>query len=628
MEGVKIDYQRDLFLTDFARAILKDRYLMPDEDSAQEALARAALAFADDAEHANRIYNYASRQWFMYATPVLSNAPVRSSWGVDWASNFNIQHYSSKLSGMPISCFLNYVPDSRGGLGDHYVENIWLASMGGGIGGYWGHVRSDGASTSTGSESSGSIPFMHVVDSQMLAFNQGKTRRGSYSAYTDVSHPEVMEVLDMRNPTGGDVNRKCLNLHLGIVIPDSFMELLVKLEKDPLQDPGWDLIDPNSGDVVETIDARLLVQKIIETRAKAGEPYIMWGDTVNDALPDTQKDLGLKVLQSNLCSEITLPTSEDRTAVCCLSSINLDKWDESSQDPMFIPDLIRFLDNVIEFFIQNAPPSMYKATYSASQERSIGLGTMGFHSYLQQKNVPIESAMAISHNKRIYSQIKKEAVVASLQLGQERGEAPDMKGTGRRNAHLLAIAPNATSGIIAGSSPSIEMNRANAFTQKTMSGSFLVKNKYLQKVLERAYHELADHAHDIGFEFPDASDWMDNVWKIIVTSEGSVDGLDFLTEWEKLVYKTAPEANQAWLIDLAADRQEDICQSQSLNLFYPPDVSVTVLYNHFMRAWKKKVKTLYYHRSSAIRRAEVVSSSVDRVKLDAPVDDEECLACE
>jgi len=620
-----IDYQRDLFLTDFAIAILQDRYLKPDESSPQDALARAAVAFSDDEAHASRIYNYASRQWFMYATPVLSNAPTRSSWGDTWADNFLPKHFDDKIIGMPISCFLNHVPDSRGGLGDHYVENIWLASMGGGIGGYWGNIRSDGATTSNGSRSTGSIPFMHVVDSQMLAFNQGTSRRGSYAAWQGLSHPEILEFIDLRNPTGGDANRKCLNLHHGVVIPDSFMELLDRLEVDPELDPMWGLIDPNTDTVVDKIDARALVQKILETRAKSGEPYVMFGDTVNNALPDPQKLLGLKVHHSNLCSEITLATSDDRTAVCCLSSVNLDKFDESSQDPMFIPDLIRFLDNVLEFFILNAPESMFRAVYSASQERSIGLGAMGFHSYLQSKNVPIESALAISHNKRIFDFIADRADTATMELAKERGEAPDMVGTGVRNAHRLAIAPNASSGIIAGVSPSCEMAAANAFTQKTMSGSFLVKNKYLQKVLEKAYHELADHAHDLGFEYLDASDWMDDVWKHIITNEGSVAGLDFLTTWEKEVYKTAPEAKQTWIVDLAADRQKRICQAQSLNLFYAADVSVEELYYDFKRAWKKGVKTLYYQRSAAIRRAEVVSQSVARIKLD---EDDECLACE
>lgn len=627
MIKIPVDYQKDFIISEFGRKTLEDRYLYENEKSPQDAFARAAVAFSDDEEHAKRMYKYVSDTWFMYSTPVLSNAPVRTSWKETPVANMMRDCFEKKLIGMPISCFLNFVPDSRKGLGDHYVENIWLASMGGGIGGYWGSVRSDGARTSNGSKSSGSIPFMHVVDSQMMAFNQGTSRRGSYAAYMDVSHPEILEFLDIRNPTGGDINRKCLNLHHGVVIPDSFMELIEKCIEDPDQDPSWDLVDPNSKNVVDTVDARYIVQKIIETRAKTGEPYIMWSDTVHRALPETQKELGLKVVQSNLCSEITLATNEDRTAVCCLSSVNLGKYDEWSKDPLFIPDLVRFLDNVLEFFIQNAPPEMHKAVYSASRERSIGIGAMGFHSYLQSKNVPIESALAVSTNRRIFKHLKERAVKASQELAMERGEPEDMKGTGLRFAHLLAVAPNATSSIIADESPSIEPNRANAYTQKTMSGSFLVKNKHLQKVFEEAYFHMTENALDHGFDFPEISDWMDDVWKSVVTNEGSVAHLDFLTDWEKLVYKTFPEHDQKWLIDLAADRQKEICQAQSLNLGYPVDISIVTLFEDFMRAWKKGVKTLYYHRSSAIRRAEVVSNSVERIKLDNN-QGTECLACE
>lgn len=626
MIKINLDYQKDLNISEFGRKTLEDRYLYETEKSPQEAFARAAIAFSDDEEHAKRIYRYVSNTWFMYSTPVLGNAPERKTWGQDYIDNVQRAHFVKKLIGMPISCFLNYVPDSRKGLGDHYVENIWLASMGGGIGGYWGDVRSDGAKTSNGSKSSGSIPFMRVVDSQMLAFNQGTSRRGSYAGYIHVSHPEIMEFLDVRNPTGGDSNRKCLNLHLGVVIPDSFMHLIDKCILDPNQDPSWDLIDPNSKKVVDTVDARYLFQKIVETRAKSGEPYIMWEDTVNDALPQTQKDLGLRVLQSNLCSEITLPTNEERTAVCCLSSVNLDKYDEWSEDPLFIPDLLRFLDNVLEFFIQNAPTEMHKAVFSASRERSIGLGAMGFHSYLQSKNIPIESALAISTNRKIFKNIKDRAVKASQELAVERGEPEDMLGTGLRFANILAIAPNASSSIIAGVSPSIEPNRANAYTQKTMSGSSLAKNKYLQKALEEAYAHMKENAEAHNFDFPDISDWMDDIWKSILVEEGSVQHLDFLTDWEKSIYKTFPEHDQKWLIDLAADRQEHICQSQSLNLGYPVDVNILILVEDIMRAWKKKVKTVYYHRSSAIRRAEVVSSSVERIRLDEVSTD--CLACE
>ena len=457
-----MDYERDNLLTDFGKTTLKDRYLLPDEHSPQDAFMRASQAFSDNEEMAERIYEYVSNLWCMFSTPILSNAGTKR--------------------GMPISCFLNYVGDSRGALAGHYTENAWLASVGGGIGGYWGHVRSDGTMTSGGSQSSGVIPFMHVVDSEILAFSQGKTRRGSYAAYMDISHPEILEFLDIRKPSGGDIHRKCLNLHHGVNVPNNFMELIDNCIKEPTYDDSWDLIDPHTKEKVRTISARDLWQKILETRVATGEPYVCYIDTVNDGLPQQQKDLGLSVKHSNLCTEITLPTNETRTAVCCLSSLNLEKYDEWKKDSLFIPDMIRFLDNVLQYFIDYAPDELFRARFSANNERSLGLGTMGFHAYLQSQNIPFESALAKSKNLQMFKKIKEEAVAESKRLAVKRGEAPDMEGTGMRNAHLLAIAPNASSSIICGTtSPSIEPYRANAYVQKTMSGSFLVKNKFLTK---------------------------------------------------------------------------------------------------------------------------------------------------
>jgi len=383
-----MDYSRDELLTAFGKTTLQDRYLLPEETSPQEAFLRAAKAFSDNDEMAERIYNYSSKLWFMYSTPILTNGGTSR--------------------GMPISCFLNYVPDSREGLTGHYTENAWLASVGGGVGGYWGHVRSDGTGTSNGSQSSGSIPFLHVVDSEMLAFSQGKTRRGSYAAYMDVSHPEIIEFLDMRKPSGGDVHRKCLNLHHGVNISNDFMTLIDNCIKEPTFDDSWNLIDPHTNEIVRTVSARELWQRILENRVATGEPYIMFNDTVNEGLPQAQKDLGLKVNHSNLCTEITLPTDEQRTAVCCLSSVNLEKYDEWKNDPMFIPDLIHFLDNVLQHFIDNAPDTLYKAKYSAINERSLGLGAMGFHSYLQSKGIPFESALAKSKNLQMFKHIKEQ----------------------------------------------------------------------------------------------------------------------------------------------------------------------------------------------------------------------------
>ena len=582
-----INYERDELLTDFGKTTLKDRYLLPNENSPQDGFMRAAKAFSDNDEMAQRIYDYASKLWFMFSTPILSNGGANR--------------------GMPISCFLNYVGDSREGLTGHYTENAWLASIGGGIGGYWGHVRSDGTSTSGGSQSSGSIPFLHVVDSEILAFSQGKTRRGSYAAYMDMSHPEIIEFLEMRKPSGGDIHRKCLNLHHAINISDEFMHLIEKCVTEPTYDDSWNLIDPHTKEVVRTVSARELWQKLLENRVATGEPYVSFIDTINEALPETQKKLGLKVHHSNLCTEITLPTNEDRTAVCCLSSVNLEKYDDWKNDKLFIPDLVRFLDNALTYFIENAPDSVFRAKFSAAQERSIGLGAMGFHAYLQSKNIAFESALAKSLNMKMFKNIKEEAVEESKRLAVKRGEAPDMEGTGMRNAHLLAVAPNASSSIICGTtSPSIEPYRANAYVQKTMSGSFLVKNKYLEKLLEKK-----------GIN-------NDDIWSSIVSQRGSVLHLKELSDYEKDIFKTGIEINQQWIIEHAADRQKYICQGQSVNVFVPADVNIKELHDIHMLAWKRKLKTLYYCRSEAIKRAELVSKKVERTIIP----EADCLACE
>jgi len=578
---------RDNLLTDFGKTTLKDRYLLPEENSPQEAFLRAAKAFSDNDEMAKRIYDYSSKLWFMYSTPILSNGGTER--------------------GMPISCFLNYVGDSREGLTDHYTENAWLTSIGGGIGGYWGDIRSDGTKTSGGSQSSGTIPFLKVVDAEIMAFSQGKTRRGSYAAYMNVSHPEILEFLDIRKPSGGDIHRKCLNLHHGINITNDFMELIEKCIAEPTYDDTWNLIDPHTMETVRTVSARDLWLKILENRVATGEPYICFIDHINDALPETQKKLGLSVKHSNLCTEITLPTDEDRTAVCCLSSVNLEKYDEWKNDKLFISDVVRFLDNTLQSFIDNAPEHVARAKYSATQERSIGLGAMGFHAYLQKNNIVFESVLAKSKNKQMFKHIKTEAVKESQRLAIKRGEAPDMEGTGMRNAHLLAIAPNASSSIICGTtSPSVEPFRANAYVQKTMSGSFLVKNKFLEKLLE---------TKGINNE---------KTWTSILGNRGSVLHIKELSTWEKDVFKTAIEINQSWVIEHAADRQEFICQGQSLNIFVPADVNIKELHDTHMLAWKKKLKTLYYCRSEAIKRAELVSKKVERTIIP----EAECLACE
>ena len=582
---IDIEYSRDEYLTESGKTILKDRYLLPTEASPQDAFARAAKTFADDQAHAQRLYDYASKLWFMFSTPILSNGGT--------------------TRGLPISCFLNYVDDSREGLADHYTENIWLSSMGGGIGGYWGDVRSQGMATSIGNKTTGVIPFMHVVDSQMTAFHQGATRRGSYASYMDVSHPEIIEFVEMRKPTGGDIHRKNLNLHHGINVSDKFMQAVVDGEP-------WDLIDPHTKQTINTIDARTLWIKILETRIATGEPYISFIDTVNESLPETQKKLGLKFNHSNLCSEITLPTAKDRTAVCCLSSVNLEYFDEWKDNPQFIEDLVRMLDNVLDHFIEKAPDYMWRAVNSARCERAIGLGTMGLHSYFQKRAISMDSPMSKSINEYIFKHIHNEAQAANQKLGAERGSPADMEGTGLRHSHVIAIAPNASSSVICGgTSPSIEPLRANAFSQKTLSGTFLMKNKFLERTLIRYDRNNKE------------------VWKSIVTNGGSVQHLSFLSDADKEVFKTAIEMNQKWLVDLAADRQKYICQSQSLNLFLPPDVDTKTLHGLHLRAWKSKVKTLYYMRSQALKKVENLSSKIERtIRQDFNTDETACAACE
>ena len=618
--GIIINYDKDKKLDKFSKDTIEDRYLWEDEESPQEAFARASVYVSTykgetDYEMAQRIYDYSSNHWFMFSTPILSNGGT--------------------TRGLPISCFLNHVPDSRHGLSAHYDENIWLASSGGGIGGYWGEVRSDGVSTSNGSKSTGSIPFMHVVDSQMLAFNQGTTRRGSYAAYLDISHPEVEEFMIMRKESGGDINRKCLNLHHGINITNAFLDAI-------RNDDDWRLIDPKSGDAVKIVKARELWSKILETRAETGEPYLVNIDTCNDALPKEQRELGLEVKQSNLCSEITLATNEERTAVCCLSSVNLEYYDEWSKDNLFIEDLITMLDNVLQHFIDNAVDTVQlgeynanfkrfknyikegqegftKAAYSAYRERSIGLGAMGFHAYLQSKSIPFEGLFATSFNYKAFKHIKESAVEASKKLADSRGEAPDVSNSGLRNAHLLAVAPNASSSIICGgTSPSIEPFRANVYTHKTLSGSYKVKNKYLEKLINKKFKTAEEK---------------ENIWKEINVAKGSIQHLDEFSEQEKELFKTANEINQIWVVEHAYKRQEFICQSQSVNLFFvPPEASMEQeTHNEYLQYvsdvhWygMNQLKSLYYFRSDGARGAENVNVKVPRIKLD----EVECISCE
>jgi ribonucleoside-diphosphate reductase alpha chain len=608
--SVNIDRSNDDKLSNFGKSVMSDRYLLEGE-SYQDLFARVANAYGDNQEHADRIYNYMSNLWFMPATPILSNG------GAD--------------RGLPISCFLNETEDSLEGIAGLWNENIWLAARGGGIGSYWGNVRSINEPVKGNGSTSGIVPFIKVQDSMTLAISQGSLRRGSSAVYLPMDHPEIEEFIDIRRPTGGDVNRRSLNVHHGVVISDAFMEAV---ENGSM----WELKSPVDRRVISTVNARDLWIKLLTTRIETGEPYLLFIDAANNSRPEQHKKLGLKVKTSNLCSEITLPTGIDhlgnnRTAVCCLSSLNLEHYNSWKDNEQFIPDVMRFLDNVLQDFIDNAPDTMSRAKYSAMRERSIGLGVMGLHSFLQANNVPIESVMAKAWNKKIFEHIHNETDRSSKELADERGSCPDSEDAGIKDRFVnkTAIAPTASISIIAGnSSPGIEPYAANSFTQKTLSGSFTVKNKHLEKVLEEK-----------GFN-------NDQVWSSIATNEGSVQHLTFLSDHEKEVFKTAQELDQRWLVDLAADRAPYLTQAQSLNLFMPGNVDKKYLHDiHFM-AWKKGVKSTYYCRSTSVQRADKVSHHAqqhkfsdienkeretqrekEKVSADGGGDDyDECLSCQ
>ena len=588
--GITIDLKRDELLTDFSRNLLKDYYMSEDENSPQESFARAANAFSGgDQNLSQRIYDYASKNWFMFSSPILSNAPKGKE----------------DTRGLPISCFLTYVDDSLEGLISHSDELRWMSVKGGGVGGHWSSVRSNSPI------SPGPIPFLKTVDSDMTAYRQGKTRKGSYAAYLDIGHPDVVEFLNVRVPTGGDVNRKCFNLNNAVNITDDFMTAVINGDK-------WELKDPNENNVRDVVDARQLWQRILQVRFRTGEPYVNFIDEANRHLPQFQKDLGLKIHGSNLCNEIHLATSPERSAVCCLSSLNIEKYDEW-QDSTIVADLIEYLDNVITYFIENAPTSLGRAIKSATAERSLGLGAMGFHAYLQKKNIPFESSIAIAVNKGIFMNIKEKAKQKTIELAKLKGECPDGVDHGVRNAHLLAIAPNANSSIIAGTSPSIEPWKSNAYTHRTRVGSYLVRNPHLEKVLDQYCKEL---------KVKDPELWLKEQWKSIILAEGSVQHLNYMSDWHKQVFKTAFELDQRWIVDHAGDRQEFICQGQSVNLFFPAGTDKSVVNAVHIRAWKKKLKGLYYLRTNAGASAEKVSQKVKQDKLKDFSDPDECLSCQ
>ena len=595
---IKIDRSKDEKLTNFGKATLSDRYLGPNE-SYQDLFARVASTYADNNLHAQRLYNYISNLWFMPATPVLSNGGTKR--------------------GLPISCFLNEASDSLSGILDLWSENVWLAAKGGGIGSYWGNLRSIGEKIGRVGKTSGIIPFIKVMDSLTMAISQGSLRRGSAACYLTIDHPEIEEFIEMRRPTGGDPNRKSLNLHHGVLVTDAFMRAVET-------DEQWSLKSPTDASIQSTISARNLWIRLLTARIETGEPYIIFIDTVNRLIPQHHKLAGLNVKTSNLCSEITLPTGidkegKDRTAVCCLSSLNLEKYDEWKDDKNFINDIMRFLDNVLTDFIDRAPEQFKDAKYSAMRERSVGLGVMGLHSYFQKNMIPLESVMSKVWNKKIFKNIQEKVDQASKDLADERGACPDAAEYNfkERFSNKTAIAPTASISIICGgASPGVEPVAANSYTHKTLSGSYNVRNRYLEKVLEK--HGKND----------------DETWSSITTNQGSISHLDFLTDHEKNVFKTAFELNQNWIVELGADRTPYVSQAQSINLFLPADVHKKELHQIHFQAWKKGLKSLYYCRSKSIQRAENINSgsstdvtkNVYRKEVDTDPDYEECLSCQ
>ena len=591
--GIEIDLSRDSKFDQLGLTRLKESYMREEEKSPQERFAFVSSKFGSNPEHAQRLYEYSSKHWLSYSTPILS--------------------FGRSKRGLPISCFLNYIEDTAEGLVENLSETNWLSMLGGGVGIGFGIRSADDKST-------GVMPHLKIYDASSLAYRQGRTRRGSYAAYLDISHPDIISFLEMRKPTG-DQNMRCLNMHHGINIPDSFMQIIEKCMIDQEADDSWDLIDPASNEIRETVSAKELWQRILEMRMQTGEPYLHFIDRSNEKLPQWLKDKGLKVHQSNLCSEIILPTNEQRTAVCCLSSLNLEYYDAWKDDKLFLRDVAEMLDNVLQYFIDNAPDSISRARYSASMERSIGIGALGFHALLQQKNLPWESPMSVGLNKQIFAHIRKGLDEANKKLGSERGEAPDAAGTGLRFSHMLAIAPNASSSIIMGNtSPSIEPYRANAYRQDTLSGSYLNKNRYLDAIIKE---EAKNHNQG----------WYDDQWSSIIAYDGSVQHLTWMDDWNKDVFKTGMEINQQWVIQHAADRQEYIDQAQSLNVFFRPDSHIKYIHAvHFM-AWKQGLKTMYYCRSDKIAKADKVSKKIERevikeIDLTAIADGDVCIACE
>ena len=597
VHGITVDYSRDSLFDVLGIKRLRESYMKEEEQSPQERFAFVSKAFGTDNDHAQRLYDYASKHWLSYSTPILS--------------------FGRSARGLPISCFLPYLDDSSAGLVNTLSEVNWLSMLGGGVGIGIGIRSADDKSV-------GIMPHLRTYDASSLAYRQGRTRRGSYAAYLDISHPDILLFLEMRKPTG-DPNMRTLNLHHGINITDDFMQIIERCMLDKDADDSWELKDPHNKEVREVVSAKDLWQRILDIRLQTGEPYLHFIDTSNREMPEFQKKLGLSIKQSNLCSEIILPTDKERTAVCCLSSVNLEYYDDWKSNDLFLRDIAEMLDNVLQYFLDNAPDYVSRAKYSASRERSIGVGALGYHAYLQRNNLPFESAMATGRNRQIFQHIQGKLNEANLQLGAERGEAPDCAGTGRRFAHTMAIAPNASSSIIMGNtSPSIEPYRANAYRQDTLSGSHLTKNKWLNSVIEK---HLSSDGGTV------SQDDYNDIWSSIIANDGSVQHLTWMDDWTKDVFKTSMEIDQRWIVEHAAHRQEYIDQAQSLNLFFRPDVNIKYLHAVHFQAWKQGLKTLYYCRSEKISKADKVSKKIERnvikeLDMKALIEGDTCLACE
>ena len=593
VHGINVDYSRDGLFDELGKIRLKESYMKDEEVSPQERFAFVSSTFGSNPEHAQRLYEYSSKHWLSYSTPILS--------------------FGRSKRGLPISCFLNYIEDTAEGLVDNLSETNWLSMLGGGVGIGFGIRSADDKST-------GVMPHLKMYDASSLAYRQGRTRRGSYAAYLSIDHPDIINFLEMRKPTG-DQNMRCLNLHHGINIPDAFMQLIEKSMLDPNFDDSWNLVDPHSNEIRESVSAKELWQRILEMRMQTGEPYLHFIDESNRKMPQHLKDRGLKINQSNLCSEIILPTNEKRTAVCCLSSLNLEYYDEWKNDPNFLSDIAEMLDNVLQYFIDHAPSAIKRAKYSAMRERSIGIGALGWHAYLQKNNLPWESSIAVGKNKQIFAHVRGQLDAANKKLGLERGEALDAVGTGNRFSHLMAIAPNASSSILMGNtSPSIEPYRANAYRQDTLSGSHLNKNRYLDIIIK----EKCDAESKLDYN---------EIWSSIIANDGSVQHLDIFDDWTKDVFKTSMEIDQRWVVQHASDRQEYIDQAQSLNVFFRPDSHIKYIHAVHFQAWKQGLKTMYYCRSDKIAKADKVSKRIERevikeIDLSALAQGNECLACE